>query len=561
MNIEKLNSILQHLLEENRENEIVEFKEAKFNYDFNKLGMYFSALCNEANLKGKEYAWLVFGVVDKGKTVIGSGYRQDNRSHLDSLKKEIADKTTNRITLIEIYEITRPEGRVVMFQIPAAPAGLPIAWDGHYFGRDGESIGPLNLEEIERIRKQVAHFDWSAATVDGATIEDLDVEAIKLARINFAKKNPRLAVDISEWSDEVFLKKTKLSIGGKLTRTAILLLGLPESDHFIQPAQARITWQLRDAESNHRDYEHFGCPFILAIDQVYAKIRNLKYRYTKVDSLFPEEVSQYDPKAIREALNNCIAHQDYTKGERINVVEYEDGRLLFSNAGEFLPGSVETVLNSEEPPRFYRNSHLAQVMVSFNMIDTVGSGIKSIFLQQKERFFPMPDYDLANNMVKATLIGKVLDMEYAKVLARNPSLSLSEIIMLDSVQKKKPITDSEAQILRSKSLIEGKKPNYIISANIAQSTGQVATYLNLKGEDTAYCTQKLLELIRMNRTGTDRKEIRALLRNKLPEHLTEKQRNNRISYFLKRLKENGLIENKGSDKNPNWVPKSDNVET
>jgi ATP-dependent DNA helicase RecG len=555
MNEAQLINILNQLQQLNAENEIVEFKEAKGNYDFNKLGKYFSALCNEANLKGKTHAWLVFGIVDKDKVIVGSQFRNTNRAHLDSLKKEVADKTTNRITFIEIYELLLPEGRVIMFQIPAAPAGIPIAWEGHFYGRDGESIGPLNLEEIERIRKQVAYFDWSAATVEAATIDDLDAEAIKLARVNFAKKNPRLAENLSEWSDEIFLKKAKLSFNGKLTRTAILLLGLPESDHFIQPAQARITWQLRDAAGNNRDYEHFGCPFILAIDQVYAKIRNLKFRYTKIDTLFPEEVNQYDQTAIREALNNCIAHQDYTKCERINVIEYEDGKLIFSNAGEFLPGTVETVLESEEPPRFYRNSALTQAMVSFNMIDTVGSGIKNIFYRQKERFFPMPDYDLSNAMVKATLIGKVLDIEYAKVLARNPTLNLREIIGLDSVQKKKAINDTEAQLLKSKGLIEGKKPNYIISEKIAKTTGQVAEYLNLKGENTAYCKQKILELIRTNKNGTHKKEIRTLLKGKLPEQLDTKQRDNRISYFLTKLKEENLIENIGSDSSPNWTPK------
>lgn len=149
--------------------------------------MYFSALSNEANLKGKEYAWLIFGVADKGKIIVGSNYRSGNRPHLDSLK-EIADKTSNRITFIEIYELLKKDGRVLMFQVPAAPAGIPVAWDGHYYGRDGESIGPLNLEEIERIRKQVAYFDWSASTVEGAVLSDLDRDAIKVARINFAKK-------------------------------------------------------------------------------------------------------------------------------------------------------------------------------------------------------------------------------------------------------------------------------------------------------------------------------------------------------------------------------------
>jgi ATP-dependent DNA helicase RecG len=554
MDLNQLNEILDALLINNAENEVVEFKEAKNGYDFDKLGTYFSALSNEANLKSKDYAWLIFGVADKNKHIVGSSFRQNNRTHLNSLKKEIADKTTNRLTFIEIFELDRPGGRILMFQIPSAPMGIPIAWNGHYYGRDGESLGPLNLDEIERIRKQVTHLDWSSATVESASLADLDPDALKVARANYAKKNPRLAEELNSWSDEVFLKKTKLAISNKLTHTAILLLGLPESDHFIQPAVARITWQLRDSGGNSKDYEHFGCPFILAIDQVYAKIRNLKYRYAKVDTLFPEEVNQYDQTSIREALNNCIAHQDYTKGERINVVEYEDGKLIFSNAGEFLPGSVENVLESDEPPRFYRNNFLAQAMVSFNMIDTVGSGIKSIYLQQKERFFPMPDYDLSKNMVKATLIGKVLDIEYAMVLARNPTLSLEEIIMLDSVQKKKILTEKEARLLKRKGLIEGKKPNYIISANIAKSTGQVAHYLKLKGEDTAYCKQKVLELIQMNKTGTHKKEIRELLRNKLPEQLNDKQRDNRISYYLKTLRQEGYIENSGTDSTPNWVP-------
>lgn len=387
------------------------------------------------------------------------------------------------------------------------------------------------------------------------TLNDLDPQAIRLAKENFSRKNERLSSHVAGWKDELFLKKSKLAIGGKLTRTAILLLGLPESDHFLQPSQARITWQLRDANNVSKDYEHFGCPFLLAIDKVYAKIRNLKYRYQKVGTLFPEEISQFDQTSIREALNNCIAHQDYTKNERINVVEFEDGKLLFSNAGEFLPGSVENVLESDEPPRFYRNNHLAHAMVNFNMIDTVGSGIKNIFLQQKARFFPMPDYDLSNNMVKTTLIGKILDMEYAKVLARNPLLSLDEIILLDKVQKEKSLTDTEAAQLRTKHLIEGKRPNYIISEKVAKSTKQVATYLRLKGENTAYCKQKVLELITINKSGTHKREIKELLANKLPESLTEKQRVNKMSYILRKLKEEEKIKNTGNDAVPNWVSK------
>src|SRR5690606_30034433 len=139
-----------------------------------------------------------------------------------------------------------------------------------------------------------------------ADLADLSPEAIAKAREEFTKKNPKLAEEIPGWSDKTFLNKAKIIIDGKITNTAIILLGKSESEHFISPAVAKITWILKDKENIEKDYEHFTCPFILSVDQVRSKIRNLKYRYIK-DTLFPEEVDQFDAYIIREALNNSIA--------------------------------------------------------------------------------------------------------------------------------------------------------------------------------------------------------------------------------------------------------------
>jgi len=187
-----LRETLQQLRSLSAETEIVEFKEAKSNFDFSKLGKYFSALSNEANLKGNPYAWLVFGIEDKHHKIVGSQFRP-LRKDLDSLKGEIAKKTTNGITFIEIYELKFDEGRVIMFQIPAAPKGFPIAFEGHYYGRDGEELVPLNLEEIERIRAQATTADWSSAIVSNALVEDLDEEAIQVARSNFKKISRKIS--------------------------------------------------------------------------------------------------------------------------------------------------------------------------------------------------------------------------------------------------------------------------------------------------------------------------------------------------------------------------------
>ena len=551
MNEQQLQSILSDLLSLPAETEVVEFKEAKNNFDFKELGRYFSALSNEANLKNKPFAWLLFGVNNQQK-VVGTRFRM-SRKDLDHLKYEMAEKINNRLTFIEIHELHTAEGRVILFQIPPAPLGIPTAFGGFFFGRDGESAGALNIEEIERIRRQVTVSDWSMGICMGASIDDLDNEAIAKARVNYKIKNPRIAKEVDDWDTANFLNKAKLSINGAITNTCILLLGKPEAEHFLAPAIARITWVLKNTNNEEKDYEHFSCPFMLSIDKVFSKIRNLKYRYIKDGTLFPEEIDRYDPFNIKEALSNSIAHQDYTLSGRINVVEIEDEQLIFTNVGEFLPGSIESVLESDQPPVLYRNNFLVQAMVNLNMIDTIGSGIKRMFRSQRERFFPMPDYDLKGGKVKAVITGKVLDMEYARVLARHPNLSLDEIIILDKVQKKKELNENEILTLKARKLIEGRKPNFIISEQLAVKTKQVGSYLKTRGFDKEYYKKLVLEFIYKNKHGSSKGEIRELLWNKLPELLTDTQKETKISNILRELRHENKIINTGSDTKSNWI--------
>jgi len=550
MTIQNIEDILNDLRDLPGETEIVEFKEARNGYDFTKLGKYFSALCNEVNLMGKSHAWLVFGIENEHHNIVGSQFRS-KRKDLDSLKAEIADKTTNRITFIEIHELYPPEGRVVLFQIPAAPRGIPVTFEGHYYGRDGEELVPLNLEEIERIRAQVITEDWSAAIVPNATLEDLDGEAIEKARENFKSKFPDYAADADSWDTLTFLNKAKITCKGQITRTAIILLGKDESEQLISPAVAKIRWLLKDAGGNDRDYLIVGCPMLLSVDKVYAKIRNLKYRYLKDGTLFPDELDQYEPFTIREALNNCIAHQDYTKNGRINVVEMDD-QLLFTNLGSFIPGSVEKVVRENAPEEYYRNRFLATAMFNLKMVDTVGGGIRKMFNFQRERFFPMPDYVLTPERVKMTITGKVLDVEYARLLARNRDLTLEEIIMLDKVQKKQPLTDFEEKHLKSKKLIEGHKPNFFIGIRIAQRIGQKAAYSKNKAFDKQYYLDLILKSV-TEHGSLNRHDIDELLWKKLPDWMDEKQRGIKISNLISELRRKARIRNVGSDRAPKWV--------
>jgi len=75
----RLNQLLTELIDA-WENEVVEFKQAGNDYSTDEIGKYFSALANEANLRGVEAAWLVFGVNNKTRSVVGSDYRLQPRT-------------------------------------------------------------------------------------------------------------------------------------------------------------------------------------------------------------------------------------------------------------------------------------------------------------------------------------------------------------------------------------------------------------------------------------------------------------------------------------------------
>ncbi|GHT37343.1 hypothetical protein AGMMS49574_29980 [Bacteroidia bacterium] len=539
MTEQELNKILTDALSLPAETEIVEFKEAKESYDFGKLGKYFSALSNEANLKGKSCAWLIFGVENKKHQIIGSRYRT-SRKDLDSLKKEIGDKTTQSISFMEIYELQKPEGRVVMFQIPAAPHGIPVSFEGFYYGRLNESLIALNIEKIDRIRNQAIGADWSKNIVPDATIDDLDAEAILKAREQFKLKHPALKDEVDSWNDVTFLNKAKITLNGKITNTAILLLGKDESNHFVSPAIAQITWVLKDAPEG---YEHFHTPFILTVEKTLDCIRNTRYSFMVNDnSLYPKEVTRYDKWVIRELLQNCVAHQDYSKRSRIIVLEYND-RLIFQNAGSFIPDSVEEVIRHNSPQDYYRNPFLAQAMVNLNMIETVGNGIKKIFTIQKERLFPLPTYDIADEThTRVTVYGKLLDENYTNILNNNPGLSLEEVIALDKVQKKIPLNEAEIQHLRDLKFVAENKGKLQIIAD---------DYPDLSYQDYK---QMILDLITKNGSATREDIVNLLMPTMSPVMPIEKRQRKISNITAKLASDDKKIRNiSNSTKSSVWV--------
>lgn len=269
-------------------------------------------------------------------------------------------------------------------------------------------------------------------------------------------------------------------------------------------------------------------------------------------TLFPVELTQYDPWVIREGLHNCIAHQDYGLRGRIQVVEKPDA-LLLTNVGGFLPGRVETVIEQDAPLEVYRNPFLAEAMVNLNMIDTQGGGIKRMFMKQRQRFFPMPDYDLSQpERVALTVRGRILDERYTRLLMAQTDLDLGTIILLDKVQKGQRIDAEGAKRLKAARLVEGRYPNLLVAGNVAAVAGQKAQHIRNRGFDSQYYRDLIVALVAEHQP-VSREDIDALLLDKLPEVLTQEQKLTKVHNLLRNLAEAGVIQNVGVRRWPKWV--------
>ncbi len=396
--------------------------------------------------------------------------------------------------------------------------------------------------------EQESSYDWSAQIIEGATIDDLDADAIKLAREGYKQRYPKFAQECDTWSDKVFLDKSCLTIDGKITCATLLLVGKEEKAHKLNH-MAQIVWKC------FQDGQTFGdiytIPFIRTTSELLNRIRNYRFKIYPKNSLIPAEVWKYDTESILEGLHNSIAHQRYESGSRIIVTEDKD-KLTFQNDGYFYDGSYSQYITGEKTPRNYRNPALVKAMVNIKMIDTQGYGIHKMFVSQKERYLPMPDYDKSTaTEVVLTLPGTVIDENYSLMLLENRNLSLTDAVLLDSVQKGKRISSEAVAMLRKRKLIEGRLPHIFIAKDIAQVTDQKIEYSKHKGLDDKKCEALLLDSLKDHGSLT-KPEIVRLLWDILPDQLDDSQKGNKIDNLLRKMKASNKVKSTRAGRISTW---------
>ena len=550
-----------------REQGTVEFKSNLA--DPEDIGQYISALANSAALHGHERAWLVWGVSDGTQLVTTTtfdpfGRKVGNQSlimWLQAMTRPRAD--------FEFHEVAHPLGRVVMLEIHPA-RNAPVAFRNvRYIRIDSHKVSLSEYPDKEaRLWNALGvKEDWSGAVVPGADIDDLDPAALAAARERFtdfmvrsepdARRHEDIRAEVAAMPTETLLNKAHITKQGRITRSALLLLGKDEAAHFLSPADAKISWILRDANNGTVTSQSFGLPFLLGTERAFASIRNVTLDHLPDGTLFPTPVPRYDNWVMREALHNAVAHQDYVLGGKINLVEHPD-RLVLTNLGQFIPPSVEWMLEHQSPPEHYRNQWLIAGMIRLRMIDQAGSGIRRMFATQRQRLFPLPDYAFDTSpqghpRVELTLQGQVLDAKFARALMARSDLTLGQVLLLDRVQKGRPLASAESQALKKLGLIEGRTPRLFISAKLADAAGQKARYIRNRGFDDSYYQQLVLEYLTTYGQAT-RADLDALLLAKLPEVLSPEQKAHKLKNLLQAMRRGGLVHTRGPRARALWLP-------
>ncbi|HMY80559.1 MAG TPA: putative DNA binding domain-containing protein [Candidatus Absconditabacterales bacterium] len=477
---------IKHLLE-HPESEVLECKHAERDFHFDDIGKYFSALSNEANLLGKSSAWLIFGVQDKTHKILGTAYRSSGRT-LQSLKKEIADKMPNRITFVNIIQEKIDNKRVIAFEIPAAPCGLPIARNGYFYARDDESLVALNLEKIERIRSQYSLNDRSAKACEGAIIDDIDQQAFLLAKNGYIQKHyvtdKQMADNVAGYDIMRFLEEASmLTQDKKITNTAIVLLGKKSARQKLP--YSWMSFEIFWREVVHGVDQEFTIPFQLSIPEIVDKIaiKNIEIAnklmgvYTGNNTLLPN----YNKENLRECVANCIAHQDYSQQKRITINETIHQHIIFENAGACLYNADEfnQIRIKKKTPDRYRNPFLVNAMREIGLMESKGSGHFKMFEYCKKVYLPLPEVDRSNqDSFVMTIYGASLDEKFVKILQTKTDLDPITILLLDQVQKGHKIDTKMFAILKKQGYLEGTPTKGKLSFEFMKKIGKEHEYID-----------------------------------------------------------------------------------
>lgn len=383
--------------------------------------------------------------------------------------------------------------------------------------------------------------DWTGNVVNGAGIRNLDPGAVRAARAAFAERFPDRAEESRGWDDETFLSRTGVFKRGRVTVAALILLG--KAGDRLLPATVCIRWRLLDPDGAQVDSRTFDGPAVLSMTQAVSMVRNWSCRTGSGDS--ETVVSAYRTATLLEAVRNAVAHQDYGLGGTVDIVEREGESVTVVSMGSFPDRSPESFVTGPPagPPR--RNAFLCGAMAGLGIVPAASSGIRSMYLSQAHRRFPMPDFDILGERVAVRFSG-LRGGSYARVLDLRGDLDIRTVMDLDRVAKNRFLPEKRLRSLRRRGLVEmiGDLPC------IASGAGQEVASAYTAGTD-----QDAVLALMGSKGYVTRGDVAEVLASRDSKGLTEEQLRVKATNLLQTMRRAGLVRKaEGSTRSARYVP-------
>lgn len=460
---------------------------------------YVTALCNEGG------GDLVIGMHDSyPHKIIGT---QQAINSIGVLASDIYRDSGIRTDIYELYDENGK--RVLVINVPPRPLGRVFKFEDVALMRIGEELLPMSDERYRSIIQE-QEPDFSQQFCKGATINDLDKEAIEILKEKYANKqrNPSFL----SLSDEQALSDLSLISGKKITNAAMILLG--KEDILIQKfPQACVSLEYRSNESNiHFDSRTiFRQPFFLMADALWNKINDRNGFVPVRNGLYKDyEIPLFNEDVIREAVNNAIAHRDYHIQSE-TVIRQSPTKMIITNSGGLPYGvTVENIIYAPSTPR---NRLLADILSKTGLVERSGQGVDQIYLNTLSEGKPIPDYSKTDDFcVQLILSAQIEDLAFSQFikgiqegLPGEQKLTVYDVTTLNAIRTGKNTAELDKKIvsnLLKQGYIEKRGRTsgtfYILGKDYYELSGQTAEYFNKTEWDEQQVISVMIAFLKKN---------------------------------------------------------------
>ena len=370
------------------ENEHLEFKEAKQQYDTTKLLRYCVALANEGG------GHLALGVSDKRpRQVVGTQAFQN--------RGEITARILEALRMrVDVQELQHPNGRVLVFAVPPRPAGTPLHHEGAYLMRAGEELVPMSPDQLKRIFAEGGPDWFDRPAWAGASAEEvvalLDTQSFfDLMQLPYPTSRDGVLERLAQ--ERLIERKTD---GWSIANLAAILLA--KRLEAFSPELARKAARVVIYEGTNKLATRYDEPqpqgYAVGFEKLVDFVHSSAPRNHFVEQALRDEVKMFPRQAIRELVANALVHQDFeATGQSVMVEMYTD-RLEVSNPG-LPPIKVERFIDEFRS----RNERLAELMRRMRVCEEKGSGIDKVIHLAEVFQLPAPDFRISETRTTAVL--------------------------------------------------------------------------------------------------------------------------------------------------------------